>query len=276
MSDARNPDLRGTRLAGKVAIVVGGGSTGDYPGTGSAMARLFAAQGARVAVVGRSTGHTARTVDAIVADGGMAHLLLGDALQRADCERFAGETVERYGRIDVVVNNLAVHRHVDVEALDESAWEHIWAGNLKAPMLMTQFVIPHMRAAGGGSIINIGSIAGTLASGAIGYGTAKGGLTALTRDMAMVLGRDGIRVNCVIPGHLHTPHVGRVSDGEARRLRADLNMLGIEGDGWDAAFAALYFACDESRFVTGQCLTVDAGVTGILGMTQVVRLSGRR
>lgn len=263
---------RGTRLAGKVVLVVGGGSTGEYPGTGSAMARLFAAQGAMVVVMGRTMERTAKTVAQIAAAGGQATAVVGDTTVATDCERVANTAVECYGRLDVVVNNVAVHKSVSVEDFDEQVWTEVFDGNLKALVLMAGFALPHFRAAGGGSIVNIGSVAGVQASGSVGYGTAKGAVIPLTRDMAMALGKDHVRVNCVIPGHLHTPHVARTSGGqEHRELRNQLNVLGIEGTGWDAAWAALFFASDESRFITGQSLIVDGGVTSVLGLSQVLR-----
>ncbi len=264
-------ELSGTRLTGKVALVVGGGSTGDYPGTGSAMACLFAAQGARVVVMGRTQTHSARTVEQIRIAGHEAVAFIGDTTRRADCEGAVATARERYGRLDVVVNNVAVHKAVAVEEFDEAVWDEIYDGNLKAPMLMASSALSLLRASGGGSIVNIGSVAGVQSSGIIGYGTAKGAVIPLTRDMAMALGPEGIRVNCVIPGHLHTPHVEGVGGPDARQIRTRLNMLGTEGDGWDAAFAALFFASDESRFVTGQSLQVDGGVTQVLAFSQVMR-----
>jgi len=263
----------GARLEAKVALVVGGGSTGDYPGTGSAMARLFAAQGARVVVMGRTPDRTQKTVSAILEAGGEAAAFVGDTTRAQDCEAAVSTALARFGRLDVLVNNVAVHKSVSLDAFDPEVWDEIYEGNLKATMRMTAAAVPAMRQAGGGAVINIGSVAGLQSSGAIGYGTAKGALIPLTRDMAMALGKDRIRVNCVIPGHLHTPHIARLSGGhdKNRELRNQLNMLGLEGDGWDAAFSALFFASDESRFVTGQCLQVDGGVTNILGMAQVLR-----
>ena len=268
------PDRRGSRLAGRVALVVGGGSTGDYPGTGSATARLFAAQGARVVVMGRTEAHTQRTVEQIQDAGDQAVAFVGDTTRQRDCEAAVGHAQSHYGRLDVLVNNVAVHKSVSLDAFDEAVWDQIYAGNLKALMLMASSALPLMRASGGGSIVNIGSVAGMQSSGTVGYGTAKGAVIPLTRDMAMALGSDGIRVNCVIPGHLHTPHVEGTGGLNARAIRNGLNMLGTEGDGWDAAFAALYFACDESKFVTGQSLHVDGGVTNVLAFAQVMRTAG--
>jgi NAD(P)-dependent dehydrogenase (short-subunit alcohol dehydrogenase family) len=265
-------EMHGSRLEGKVALVVGGGSTGDYPGTGSATARLFAAQGARVAVMGRTEGHTLVTVEEIRAAGGDAVPVIGDTKQRPDCARVVDETVKTWGQLDVLVNNVAVHRSVDVERFDEDAWDDIFDGNLKASMRMTSAALPQLRARGRGSVINIGSVAGVRTSGSVGYGTAKGALEPLTRDLAMALGRFGVRVNCVIPGHLHTPHVARVSGGnEMRDLRNQLNMLGREGTGWDAAWAVLFLASEEAAFVTGQSLVVDGGMSAILAFSQILR-----
>jgi NAD(P)-dependent dehydrogenase (short-subunit alcohol dehydrogenase family) len=270
-------DIRGARLAGKVALVVGGGSTGQYPGTGSAISRLYAGQGARVVVMGRTREHTGETVAQILSAGGQATPFVGDTTNADDCDRAVTEAVRRYGGLDVLVNNVAVHKSVSVDGFDEAVWGEIFDGNVKAPMLMGSFAVPHMRAGGGGSIVNIGSVAGVQTSGSVGYGTAKGAVIPLTRDMAMAVGKHGIRVNCVIPGHLHTPHVGRVSGGEEHReLRNELNMLGREGTGWDAAWAALFFASDESAFVTGQSLLVDGGVTSILAVSQVLRTGRAR
>jgi NAD(P)-dependent dehydrogenase (short-subunit alcohol dehydrogenase family) len=270
--DPESSALAGTRLSGRTALIVGGGTTGDYPGTGSAIARLFSAQGASVVVMGRSAQHTERTVSDVRSEGGIAVSAVGDTTRAADCRSAVDAAVGRFGRLDVVVNNVAVHKGVSVDEFEDQVWDEIFDGNLKAPMLMASAALPALRDAGGGSIVNIGSVAGLQSSGQIGYGTAKAALLPLTRDMAMALGKDHVRVNCVIPGHLHTPHVARVAGGNERRdLRNRLNMLGIEGTGWDAAWAALFFACDESRFITGQSLTVDGGVTSVLAFTQVMR-----
>jgi NAD(P)-dependent dehydrogenase (short-subunit alcohol dehydrogenase family) len=276
MSDELPANARGNRLDGRVALVVGGGTTGDYPGTGSATARMFAGHGARVVVMGRTEERTRRTVDDIEREGGTAIAVVGDTTSGDDCARAAAAAVSEFGRLDIVVNNVAVHQHVSLESFDEATWDAIYDGNLKAVARMTSHALPHLRASGGGSVINIGSVAGVQATGVVGYGTAKAAVEPLTRDMAAVLGKDGIRVNCIIPGHLHTPHVERVGGGgdSARALRNGLNVLGIEGDGWDVAAAALFFASDDSTFVTGQSLIVDGGVTSVLAVSQVMRVRG--
>src|SRR5689334_8690973 len=123
MSAGGSAHLEGDRLAGKVALIVGAGSTGDYPGTGSAMACLFAAQGARVVVMGRTEEHTARTVGAVLAIGGEAVASLGDTTVAADCAAAVQAALDAYGRLDVVVNNVAVHKHVTVDGFDEDVWD---------------------------------------------------------------------------------------------------------------------------------------------------------
>ena len=215
---ARSP-LAGDRLAGRVALIVGGGTTGDYPGTGSATAQLFAAQGAKLVVMGRTPEHTERTVADIEAAGGSAVAVLGDIGRGDDCSAAVDAAVHQFGGVDILVNNVAVHKHVSLEQFDEETWHDIIDGNVTAIARMTSFALPHLRRTGHGSIINIGSVAGVQATGVVGYGTAKAAVEPLTRDLAVALGKDGIRVNCVIPGHLHTPHVERVRGRRRRHAR---------------------------------------------------------
>jgi NAD(P)-dependent dehydrogenase (short-subunit alcohol dehydrogenase family) len=158
-------DHRGQRLAGKVAIVVGGGSTGDVPGTGSATALLFAAQRAKVAVVGRTEANTNKTVDAIRADGGEAIAVLGDTTSEADCARIVETTVAEWGQLDVLVNNVGTTSSSTIEEFDPAVWDQTFDTNLKAPILMTKQALPHLRARDTASVVNVGSVAGMQASG---------------------------------------------------------------------------------------------------------------
>ena len=236
------------------------------------MARLFAAHGASVGVIGLSESSVGRTVELIRAQDGDAVPLVGDATDEDACAQMIRETAERYGRLDIVVNNIARFDEMTVDGFDEALWMEVIRVNLSTPLRTARAAAPYMRASGGGSIVNVGSIAGSRSAGGVGYGATKGALEPLTRDMAMTLGPDGIRVNCIVPGHLHTPHVGRTLSAEARRIRAAANMLGVEGTGWDVAWAALFLASDESRFITAQSILVDAGATGIQGIVQAQRL----
>jgi NAD(P)-dependent dehydrogenase (short-subunit alcohol dehydrogenase family) len=262
------------RLAGKVAIVVGGGTTGDdpqLPGTGAASALLLASSGASVAVVGRSAVHTEGTTERIRTSGGAAAACLGDATDSDDCDRIVAAVAERFGRVDVLVNNLGMATGGSVADVDDATWDQAITVNLRAPIAMSRAVVPQMRAAGGGSIINVGSVAGRQASGSAPYGTTKAALIGLTREMAMSLGPDGIRVNCVLPGHLQTP-MGDRGGGAFRDLRRRLSLLGTEGTGWDVGWTVVFLASDEARFITAATLPVDGGVTEQLALSAIMRL----
>ena len=268
------PVVRSSRLDGKAAVVIGGGAVGtdpDLPGTGEASAILLARCGATVAVVGRSLENTRRTVERIVTEGGRAVAVLGDVTTTAGCESVVAEAMVGLGRLDIVVNNLGLAAGGSVEDCDDATWDDVIAVNLRAPIAVTRAAAPHLRAAGGGSVINIGSVAGLQASGSAAYGTTKAGLVGLTREMAASLGPDNVRVNCVVPGHLQTPFGDR--GGEAmREMRRQISMLRREGTGWDVGWTVVFLASDEARFVTAATIPVDGGVTEQLTFATVVRL----
>jgi NAD(P)-dependent dehydrogenase (short-subunit alcohol dehydrogenase family) len=262
------------RLAGKVAIVVGGGATGadpQFPGTGEASAILLAGAGATVAVVGRTAAHTESTARRIRDAGGVAEAVLGDAIDSDECDRIVGAVAERFGRLDVLINNLGVAEGGSVADVDDATWDQVIAVNLRAPIAMSRAAVPLLRRGGRGSIVHVGSVAGLQASGSAPYGTTKAALIGLTREMAMSLGPDGIRVNCVVPGHLQTP-MGDRGDGASRELRRRLSMLGTEGTGWDVGWAVVFLASDEARFITAATVPVDGGVTEQLALSTVRRL----
>jgi NAD(P)-dependent dehydrogenase (short-subunit alcohol dehydrogenase family) len=260
------------RLAGRTALVVGGGSThDDWPGTGSATAQLLAAAGARVAVMGRNPGNTERTVETIEKASGQGLAVIGDATVESDVTRVVAEVEHAFGGLDILVNNLGRTVSGGVSELDVEAWQSAVDTNLTSVFLVAKHARPLLAASSGASIVNVGSVAGLRASGALAYGTTKGALEAMTREMASDLGRDGIRVNLVVPGHMYTPSGSQLLTADARQLRIDINMLGVEGTGWDIAWAALFFAGAESRFVTSATLVVDAGAAQGLPMMAVAR-----
>ena len=268
------PTAANGRLAGKVAMVVGGGATGadpQFPGTGEAAAILLARAGAAVAVVGRTAAHTERTARRIRDAGGSADAVLGDATDGDECGRIVGTVGERFGRLDVLINNLGAAQGGSVADVDDATWDQVIAVNLRAPITMSRAAVPLLRHAGGGSIVHVGSVAGLQASGSAPYGTTKTALIGLTREMAMSLGADGIRVNCVVPGHLRTP-MGDRGGGASRELRRRLSMLDTEGTGWDVGWAVVFLASDEARFITATTLPVDGGVTAQLALSTVLRL----
>jgi len=260
---ARSPDP-GHRLAGRVAIVTGAGSEGSLLGTGVAIATLFASQGARVGVVDISAERAARTVELIGGIEGIratSAAIVADITHGQECERAVREVVERFGRLDILVNNAAISGGGGTATtIDEAAWNRVVDLNLNGVMLMCRSAVPHLQAAGGGAIVNMSSIAGMRGMGSGAYAATKGGVIGMTYDLAYAHGRDGIRVNCIAPGHLYTP-MGNQGGEELRERRRRAGLLGTEGTAWDAAWAALFLASEESRWITGVVIPVDAGTT---------------
>jgi NAD(P)-dependent dehydrogenase (short-subunit alcohol dehydrogenase family) len=262
----------GRRLGGKRAFVTGAGTTpdGELLGIGEAIAVLFAAQGARVAVADIARERADATLRMIDEAGGDGVVTVGDLTQLEDNERCVAEAVDAFGGLDVVVNCAGLagggRSPVDVE-LD--AWAAVMAVNLHAAFLTARHTIPHLQAAGGGSIVNIGSVAATLGSGSGAYAASKAALGALTRDWAYVHGRENIRANCLVVGHVYTPMASR--SGHARRDRRRAGLLATEGVAWDVAWPAVFLASDESQWITGVELPVDAGTssTGALAMSRL-------
>ena len=265
---------RGTRLAGKVAVVTGGGSDREFLGIGAAISILFAAQGAQVAILDLDPERAQRTLDRIAAFGGEAVVVPADVTDTASCQQAVSSVVERYGRLDVLVNNAAIAGGGTVVDIDEELWEQTLRINLGGVMRMSRAAIPELRQAGGGSIVHVSSIAGMRGLGTAAYAAAKGGVQALTADMAYSHGLEGIRVNCIVPGHLHTP-MGYQGSAETRQLRRDSGLLDSEGDAWDAAWAALFLGCDESKWITAVLLPVDAGTTATTHFAVSRRLQSR-
>ncbi len=252
----------GTRLAGKVAIVTGGGSRGELVGTGQAAAILFARQGARVLVVDRDRSNAEVTVATIEEEGGQGSLFEADVTDSAACEAMVAAAVERYGALHVLFNNVGVGGpRATVVDVDEEAWDRALEVNLKSMMLASKHAIPRMIEAGGGSVVNISSVDG-LRAGVwpnVPYAAAKGAIVNLTKHMAVHHGRDNIRVNCIAPGMIHAPFVEHIPE-QIRDLRRRGSPLGIEGTAWDVAWAGVFFASDESRYVSGVTMTVDGGL----------------
>ncbi len=250
-------------LAGKAAIVTGAGTEGEGVGIGRATAMVLAGEGAHVCLVDRHAAHAEETLRKIESMGGKAFVAAGDVTARGDCARFVAETLRRYGRLDILVNNVGVASPVPLDAPDEEAWSRVMNINLSSAMLMCRYAIPEMINNGGGSIINISSIAGIRAHGSIAYGPSKAAMAALAREITVIYGRQGIRANTVAPGHVLTPLAMSMLPAEMRAERRDVGPLGIEGDAWDVALAVRFLASDEARFITGVHLPVDGGVTEI-------------
>jgi NAD(P)-dependent dehydrogenase (short-subunit alcohol dehydrogenase family) len=263
------------RLEGKVAIVAGAGASGAVIGNGQATAILFAREGASVLCADAVEERAQATVEMIAKEGGVASALRVDVSRAADCRAMVAAAAERYGRVDVLDNNVGISVRADVLEVTEEQWDRVMAVNVKSIMLAAKYAIPEMKKAGGGSIINISSVAGLRANQSTPYTTSKAAIVGLTRSMAGDHGRDGIRVNCILPGLIYGPMTAPRMDEEIRRKRREAGALGTEGTGWDVAHAALFLASDESRWITGVALPVDAGFL-VMSPTTGVRLAQQK
>src|SRR5881392_3309746 len=226
------------RLKGKVAIVAGGGASGAVLGNGQATAILFAREGAKVLVADAVHERAQATVDMIAKEGGTASAFRADVSKAADCKAMVQAAVERYGRLDILDNNVGISVRADVLEIAEEQWDRVMAVNVKSIMLTSKYAIPHMIRSGGGSIINISSIAGLRANQSTPYSTSKAAVVGMTRSMAGDHGRQGIRVNCIVPGLIYGPMTAPRMDDDIRRKRRAAGALGTEGTGWDVAWAA--------------------------------------
>jgi NAD(P)-dependent dehydrogenase (short-subunit alcohol dehydrogenase family) len=257
------------RVEGKVAIVVGAGQTpGNTIGNGRATAVLLAREGATVLAVDRDVDSASETVSFIENQGGTSSALEADITSESDCVRIAEAVVDRYGRVDVLVNNVGIGTgDAGATKLTEEAWDRIHDVNLKGMWLTCKHVLPLLRAQGSGSVVNISSAAAVCSVGFLAYKTSKAGVNALTHQLAMTSARRGVRVNAVMPGLMDTPMAiegiaaatGADRD-ELRRQRDALVPLGGKmGTAWDVAHAVLFLVSDEAAFITGAILPVDGG-----------------
>jgi len=252
---------RTPRLEGKVAIVTGAGSSSEGIGNGKAASILFAREGAKVLLVDFQEDRARETLQMIQEEGGVASTLQGDMTKLEDCQRMADTAMERYGRVDILDNNVGIAGGGTVLEVSEEDWDRVMTVNLKSMMLASKATIPHMIASGGGgSIINITSIAGLRANSMAPYSTSKAGIVGLTFSMAADHAGDNIRVNAIAPGLVYTPMVAPHISDDLRQYRANAAPLKSEGTGWDIGYAALFLASEEARWITGICLPVDAGL----------------
>ena len=250
------------RLKGKVAFITGGGT-----GIGRACGLLFAGEGAKVALAGRRQEHLETVAREITNGGGEALAVPCDVTLRASVEKALRSISARFGRLDIVVNNAGALKVGSAEETSDEEWNQILAVNLTGTFLVSRAALPELRKSGGGSIINIGSVLGLVAmKQRAAYAAAKGGVTLLTKAMALDHAREGIRVNCICPGITETELIrqmlAKLPDPDAaRKARVELIPLGRFGRPEDVAHLALFLASDESSWLTGAALPLDGGMT---------------
>ncbi len=263
------------RLDGKVAVVVGAGQTpGDTIGNGRATAIVFAREGARVVAVDRRAESAEETVAMIADDGGTALAVEADATREADCENLIRRVAEQYGRIDVLHNNVGIGgADAGPAHIREDQWDRILAVNLKSVILPCKHALPVMREQRSGVITNISSVAAVCSVGFVAYKTSKAGINAYTQSLAIGNAKYGIRANVIMPGLMNTPMaieglskgLGIPKEDLIRRRDAQVPLGAKMGTAWDVAYASLFLASDEARFITGVALPVDGGQSARVG-----------
>ncbi|MFQ5856907.1 MAG: glucose 1-dehydrogenase [Anaerolineae bacterium] len=249
------------RLKGKVALITGAGS-----GIGRESALLFANEGAQVVVVDINDPAGNETVEMIQAQGGDATYVHADVSKATDCENMVRAAEETYGELNVLFNNAGIMHSADDNAIttEEDVWDFTMAVNLKGVFFGCKYGVPALRHAGGGSIINTASFVALMgaATPQIAYTASKGGVLALSRELAIVHARENIRVNALCPGPLRTELLMKFLDTEEKRQRRLVHIpMGRFGEAKEMAYAALFLASDESSFMTGTAFIVDGGIT---------------
>ncbi len=249
------------RLKGKVALITGAGS-----GIGRESALVFASEGARVVAVDINDSAGSETVEMIRAGRGEATYVHADVSNAPDCERMILAAEETYDRLHVLFNNAGIMHSADDNAIttEEDVWNLTMDVNLKGVFLGCKYGIPALRRAGGGSIINTASFVALMgaATPQIAYTTSKGGVLAMTRELAIVHARDGIRVNALCPGPLRTELLMKFLDTDEKKQRRLVHIpMGRFGEAKEMAQAALFLASDDSSFMTGAELIIDGGIT---------------
>lgn len=257
------------RIENKVAIVTGAGQTaGSTIGNGRATAILFAREGASVMLVDRDLSSAEETQEMISKEGGKSFAQQMDVTNEEDCKNMVQSCLSHYGRIDILHNNVGIGtRDRGVTSLKVEDWDQIMNVNLKSMFLTAKYTIPVMREQNSGAIVNISSVAAIAATGMVAYKTSKAGVMALTQNLASANSQYGIRANCILPGLMNTPMAiegfaesrGMPREKIIAERDARVPLGNKMGTAWDVAYAALFLASDEAKFITGVNLPVDGG-----------------
>ena len=248
------------RLEDRVALVIGAGSSGPGWGIGKATAVLYAREGASIFAVDVNEAAAAETVSLIDSD---AEAYQADVTDSAQVEQLVAACIERFGRIDVLQNNVGIVALGGPVELAEEDWDRVHAVNVKSFYLTAKHVLPHMLRQGSGAIVNVSSVGSIRWVGIsyAAYASSKAAVNQLTQSIAIEYAPHGIRCNAVLPGLMDTPLVQTQLPAEVRAERDARCPTGKMGDAWDVAHASLFLASDEAKYITGHCLVVDGGLT---------------
>jgi NAD(P)-dependent dehydrogenase (short-subunit alcohol dehydrogenase family) len=264
------------RLDGRVAIVTGCGSFAPGWGNGKAIAALLARQGATVYGVDLTIEAAQGTREIIEAEGNQLHIAACDVTDSTQVDALIADCVARFGRLDILINNVGRSEPGNPETMDEAVWKAQLDLNLTSAFLTSKAALPVMARQGAGAIVNISSIAGMrwVGKDQVGYAAAKAGLVQFTKVTAVAYADKGVRLNCVVPGLMLTPLVQRLAErynnGDYEGMVAKRNAqvpMGRMGDAWDVAHAALFLCSDEAGYITGTELVVDGGITAFTGFS---------
>lgn len=259
----------GGRLTGKVAIVTGAGTRGEGIGNGKACALLYAREGARVLAVDIDEGLAQATADQVRAEGGECIAFRADVSRNDDCGAMVQACIDRFGRLDVLHNNVGITNSGGPVDYAEDQWDRMMDINAKSMFLTAKHALPHMQAQRSGSLVNIGSINGVRAIPfpKLAYAASKAAMIAMSREIAIQYAPYGIRSNVVLVGLIRSPIVEqnnvRLYGGDLEEMwkkRDAMSPTGKQGEVWDVAQASLFFASDESKYVNGTMLPVDGGL----------------
>jgi NAD(P)-dependent dehydrogenase (short-subunit alcohol dehydrogenase family) len=250
------------RLEGKVAIVTGAGSSGTGVGIGQAISIILAREGSSVLLVDKAIERAQATLHGMDDCQGHGSVFVADVSQPSDCEAMVAAAVSLFGGLDILVNNASISRHGSITEASTDLYESTIAVNLRGTYMACRYAVPALVARGGGSIVNISSVAGIRDTGTAhpAYCASKAAQLGLTVDLAGEYGRANVRVNAVLPGMVATPlqqSIGQVDP----EIRVRLNLLGRMGNAWDIAHAVLFLCSDEATYITGITLPVDGGAT---------------
>ena len=256
------------RLLNKVALVFGAGSIGEGWGNGKAAAVAYAREGARVVCADLDPGAADETRRIIEGEGGVAIACAVDVVKFDAITRTVDTALDAFGRVDILHNNVGINEPGGAVDATEESWDRVMAINAKGTFLTCKAVLPHMERQSSGAIVNISSLAAIRYTGYAyaSYYASKAAVNQFTRSVAMEYAAKGIRANIIMPGIMNTPHIYQHISGyyqdveEMRAKRAALAPMKRQGDGWDIAWASVFLASDEAKYITGIELCIDGGL----------------